>query len=90
MKCPNLSLSEYDGKFYLCYRDTLIGITSFRVPSEELGKYILEAVNSHWDLTEYKEYVHARIEDGREIMTYPEWLNRVKELQQALEEAEKE
>ena len=56
--------------------------------SKDEADYILQAINSHWNLVEYREYVHARIEDGKPIMRYSKWLDTVEELERALEEAE--
>ena len=48
MKCPEFTLKEVDlHKWRIFFRDSLIGETSFPVPSEKIGICIIEAINSH-------------------------------------------
>lgn len=53
MECPKFTLKEVDlHKWRIFFQDSLIGETSFPVPSEKIGKCIVQAINCHEKLVE--------------------------------------
>ena len=89
MKCPKFTLKEVDlHKWRIFFRDSLIGETSFPVPSEKIGKCIVQAINSHEKLVELLKYPYSL--PMNEAGDYDENCKWKDEVKQALKEAEKE
>ena len=87
MICPlKVCESKESGTYYILDSHSCYVCGDMR---KETADYIVLAVNSHWNLVEYKHYVHARIADGRPIMTYSKWLDAIDECEQTLKEMEK-
>ena len=94
MKCPEFTLKEVDlHKWRIFFQDSLMGETSFPVPSEKIGRCIVQAINSHKKLVEASDHAYSFMIcvtnlDNEENLEWQEDIT--KELKQALEESEKE